>query len=89
VERELKSFKTVYSESLANKDQYKADLEISTNYLLEVEERCQEAQNISLDLLQQVKYKEHEVELLRKQLELANQPEPVLVYKPVNNDPVD
>lgn len=27
--------------------------------------------------------------MLRQQLELANQPEPVLVYKPVANDPVD
>lgn len=36
----------------ANKDKYKADLETCTNYLLEVEEKCQEAQNTSLELLQ-------------------------------------
>lgn len=36
----------------ANKERYKSDLETCTNYLLEVEEKCQEAQNTSLELLQ-------------------------------------
>lgn len=34
-----------------NKDKYKNDLEVCTNYLLEVEEKCQEAQKTSLELL--------------------------------------
>lgn len=33
------------------KDKYKKDLELCTNYLLEVEEKCQEAQKTSLELL--------------------------------------
>ncbi len=36
----------------ANKEKYKGDLEICTSYLLEVEEKCQEAQKTSLELLQ-------------------------------------
>lgn len=34
-----------------NRDKYKQDLEVCTNYLLEVEEKCQEAQKTSLELL--------------------------------------
>lgn len=48
------------------KDKYKADLEVCTNYLLEVEEKCQEAQKTSLELLQQLKERDEQVENLRE-----------------------
>jgi peptidoglycan hydrolase CwlO-like protein len=48
-----------------NKDKYKNDLEVCTNYLLEVEEKCQEAQKTSLELLQQLKERELEIEHLQ------------------------
>lgn len=40
-----------YTRLNQNKEKYKNDLEICTNYLLEVEEKCQEAQKTSLELL--------------------------------------
>jgi len=49
-----------------NRDKYKKDLEICTNYLLEVEEKCQEAQKTTLDLLQQLKTRESDNEKLQE-----------------------
>ena len=48
------------------KDKFKSDLELCTNYLLEVEEKCQEAQKTSLELLQQLKEREFEIERLHE-----------------------
>lgn len=65
-----------------------------TNYLLEVEEKCQEAQKTSLELLQQLKDREDEIERLHdmiRQIQENNQyiPPDVFVYHPVKDDPVD
>jgi len=49
-----------------NRDKFKKDLEVCTNYLLEVEEKCQEAQKTSLDLLQTLKAREQENEKLQE-----------------------
>jgi len=51
-------FQTSLKKMTNNKEKYKNDLEICTNYLLEVEEKCQEAQKTSLELLQQLKERE-------------------------------
>lgn len=64
-EKSRKALKRDLEKLLKNKDKYKSDLEICTNYLLEVEERCQEAQNISLDLLAQMKAKDQEISMLK------------------------
>ncbi len=77
-----------------NKDKYKNDLEICTNYLLEVEEKCQEAQKTSLELLQQLKEREEEIERLHDmitQLQENNNyvPPDLFVYHPVKDDLVD
>ena len=40
---QISQLRSQIEEQENNRDQYKSDLEISTNYLLEVEERCQEA----------------------------------------------
>ncbi len=53
-----------YQKLSESKDKYKSDLETCTNYLLEVEEKCQEAQKTSLELLQQLKDREQEIEYL-------------------------
>jgi len=75
-----------------SKDKYKSDLEVCTNYLLEVEEKCQEAQKTSLELLQQLKLKEEEIESLHQviqQLQHNATVPNVFVYHPVKDDPVD
>lgn len=56
------SLHEAYQKLNQNKDKYKSDLEVCTNYLLEVEEKCQEAQKTSLELLQQLKDREIEIE---------------------------
>lgn len=62
-----------------------------SNYLLEVEEKCQDAQNSCLQLLQHVKIRDEEIERLHKQVaELQKQvEEDTFVYKPLRDDPID
>lgn len=48
------------------KDKYKNDLEVCTNYLLEVEEKCQEAQKTSIELLQHLRERDFEIERLHE-----------------------
>ena len=43
--------KQAYDKLAIVKDKYKNDLEVCTNYLLEVEEKCQEAQKTSIELI--------------------------------------
>lgn len=47
----IDELKEAYHKLNQNKEKYKSDLEVCTNYLLEVEEKCQEAQKTSLELL--------------------------------------
>ncbi len=49
-----------------SKEKYKSDLEVCTNYLLEVEEKCQEAQKTSIELLQHLKERDTEIERLHE-----------------------
>ena len=56
--------KTAYDKLQQTKDKYKNDLEVCTNYLLEVEEKCQEAQKTSIELLQHLKDRDGEIERL-------------------------
>ena len=87
---QLDQLKAALQTLSASKDKYKGDLEVCTNYLLEVEEKCQEAQRTSLELLQQLKLKEEEVEGLHALvLQLQNSTPNVFVYQPVKDDPVD
>lgn len=51
-DNKLEEVKDAYRRLSQNRDKYKNDLEVCTNYLLEVEEKCQEAQKTSLELLQ-------------------------------------
>ncbi len=80
-----------YHKLTQHKEKYKNDLEICTNYLLEVEEKCQEAQKTSLELLQQLKEREFQIEKLQEIIvelqkgSLNN----VYIYHPVKDDPVD
>jgi chromosome segregation ATPase len=91
----LDQLQEAYFKLTQNKDKYKNDLEMCTNYLLEVEEKCQEAQKTSLELLQQLKERETEIEQLQDlvhQLQINAQyvvPPNVYVYQPVKDDMVD
>lgn len=85
--------KNAYEKLSATKDKYKNDLEVCTNYLLEVEEKCQEAQKTSIELLQHLKDRDSEIERLHEVIvQLRSQtyiPDNVFVYYPVKDDPVD
>ncbi len=81
-----------FTKLVENKDAYKSDLEICTNYLLEVEEKCQEAQKTSLELLQHLKERETENERLQSiimELQKDATSKKLFVYHPVRDDPVD
>lgn len=56
--------RTAYEKLSSAKDKYKNDLEVCTNYLLEVEEKCQEAQKTSIELLHHLKERDFEIERL-------------------------
>ena len=69
-------------------------MEVCNNYLLEVEEKCKEAQKTSLDLLQQIKEREDEIERLQDMITQIQEnnnyvPPDVFVYHPVKDDIVD
>lgn len=51
LQSKLIEMKSAYDKLGQTKDKYKNDLEVCTNYLLEVEEKCQEAQKTSIELL--------------------------------------
>lgn len=81
-----------YNKLVETKDKYKSDLEICTNYLLEVEEKCQEAQKTSLELLQHLKEKESDIERLTSiimDLQRNTGQKKMFIYHPVRDDPVD
>ena len=79
----------------AIKEKYKQDLEICSNYLLEVEEKCQETQKHQLELLSALKEKEEEIEGLQEALRNMsdNQNQIPLqmsdMYRAVKDDPID
>jgi allophanate hydrolase subunit 1 len=51
LQQKLLEIKQAYDKLATVKDKYKNDLEVCTNYLLEVEEKCQEAQKTSIELI--------------------------------------
>lgn len=61
--------------------------------MLEVEEKCQEAQKTSIELIQHLKERDHEIERLHEVvIQLRNNtyvPENAFVYQPVKDDPLD
>ena len=85
--------KTAYEKLSNTKDKYKNDLEVCTNYLLEVEEKCQEAQKTSIELLGHLKDRDGEIERLHDIIiQLKNNtyiPENAFIYHPVKDDPLD
>jgi len=62
-----------------------------SNYLLEVEEKCQEAQSSCLQLLQHVRIKDDEMDRLHKLIvDLQRKCEDDLfIYRPLKEDPID
>lgn len=62
-----------------------------TTYLLEVEEKCQEAQRTSLELLQQIQAKEDEIQRLQEIImsQLKNEENQLYLYYPVKDDVID
>lgn len=85
--------KTAYEKLSSTKEKYKNDLEVCTNYLLEVEEKCQEAQKTSIELLQHLKERDSEIERLHDIIiQIKNNtyiPENAFIYHPVKDDPLD
>lgn len=85
--------KTAYERLSNTKDKYKNDLEVCTNYLLEVEEKCQEAQKTSIELLQHLKDRDGEIERLHDiVIQLKNNsyiPDNAFIYHPVKDDLLD
>lgn len=60
---------------------------MSTDYILQVEARCFEANKVSLELLQRVRMLESEVETLKQYiLQLKHR---IAVYIPVKSDLID
>ena len=62
------------------------DLKKLSKFLNEVEDKCQEAQQISLDLLDQIKLKDESIRELSQKIDDQGD---VFVYKPVDGDLVD
>jgi hypothetical protein len=74
-----------FNEALSKeRDDLKTQYEETSNYLLEVEERCQAAQNICLQLLQHLKARDLENEHLHRIIHEAKHQlvEEPFIYKP-------
>ena len=65
------------------------NFEDTTNYLLDVEEKCQEAQNHCLNLLQHLKIRDAEINILNEALVKMKCEDEFLSYKPIITDPID
>ena len=63
------------------------EVQVATDYILQVEARCFEANKTSLELLQRVRVLEIEVETLKQYI--LNMKERIAVYIPVKTDPID
>lgn len=59
--------------------------------LLEVEEKLQETQTISMQLMKRCKNKDEEIDRLSAEMEniQSNVEDKLFIYKPLHNDPVD
>lgn len=93
LQSKILEMRSAYEKQANAKDKYKNDLEVCTNYLLEVEEKCQEAQKTSIELLSHLKDRDCEIERLHEIIvQLKNNtyvPENAFVYYPVKDDPLD
>ena len=62
-------------------------MQVATDYILQVEARCFEANKTSLELLERVRVLEIEVETLKQYI--LNMKSRIAVYIPVKTDPID
>ena len=62
-------------------------MQVATDYILQVESRCFDANKTSLELLERVRVLEHEVETLKQYI--LDMKQRIAVYIPVKADPID